>query len=332
MTILSVLFGIGVGAFRKLARPDRMAISQIKEALRSARLFARSEGAPASVSVQPAENAVAAFGLRTVGNWHFEDDTGTGWPFDAVYDPGSLDPDGALGSALRLDSGTPLALPSPPPSFDSPYGFGIDVYVRPLDAPRPMTLLERAGMWSMGLDAEGSLVVSLQLVGPDGPQQVRHVASGASPPPDVFSRVTVQFDGRTLSIALDGARVGEDLAFDEPRRLVLNHGVSISTGRSPEAYRGALDELRLLSVVATDQALLPPEVQLLGGAQLLRIDAAGHLDPAWHRTPMTITLEHGDPPRRSVVEVGLLGTVRSRDLGESPPAAPVAAGDAEAGR
>jgi hypothetical protein len=168
------------------------------------------------------------------------------------------------------------------------------------------------------------------LRGPEGPQQVRHLVEGALLPADVFTQLTVLFDGATLSVSLDGVRVGDDLGFPEPRLLVLNQGISIGTGEPPSAFRGTLDELRVLSVVTTQQALLPPEVQLVGAPVLLRIDASGHLDPAWHRTPMTITIEHDDPPRRSAVEVGLLGTVRSFELGLVDDLEQVAA-DAEQG-
>lgn len=313
MTILSVLFGIGIGAFRKLARPEQLATARIKEALRAAVLFAKSEGAPATVSVLPEENAVAAFGLRSVGNWHFEDDAGTGWPLAAVHDPDSLVWDGALGQALRLGSGSPLSLPNPPPSFDSPYGFGLDVFVRPRASPRPLTVLERAGLWRLALDGSDNLQVTLQLLGESGPEEIRHDVPGGRLPSTRFSRVTVVFDGRALTVSVDGARLGQDLLFPTARRLAQNPGVAITSGRAPNGFQGDLDELRLLSVVGTDRADLPQEVELLGAARLLRFDGSGHLDPAWHRTPVQVRFRYGEPLQEASVEVGLLGTVSSQE-------------------
>jgi hypothetical protein len=320
MMILAVLFGIGLGAFKRLARPDRMALSAITEAVRSASLFARGEGAPATVTLLPERNEITSHGLRSVGTWHFEDDLGTGWPLSAVHDPGSLVRDGVIGSALQLGGGSPLSLPTPPPSFDSPHGFGVDVYLRPRVSPRPLVLLERAGLWSLRLVDAETLEATVQIRVEDRVEELRHTITGATFPPDVFTRLTVLFDGRTLSIRVNGARAGEDLLLGHTRLLALNPRVALTSGQPPEAFQGELDELRVLSVVAGTPALLPDEVTLEGVERTLRLDARGRLDPAFHRTPVTIAITHDDPPRRSGVEVGLLGNVVTRErLSEDAP-------------
>jgi len=319
MTILAVLFGIGVGAFKRLARPDRLALSRITEAVRGAALFARGEGAPASVTLLPEQNAIASYGLRSVGNWQFEDDAGTGWPLPAVYDPASLVRDGVIGSALRLEGGSLLTLPSPPPAFDSPHGFGVDVYLRPADEPRPMTILERRGLWSLSLSGADTLVVTLQLRVQDRVEQLKHELSGVSLPPDAFTRVTVLYDSRSLSVRVDGVRLGEDLLLGQPLLLASNPRVALTTGTPPTSYSGDLDALRLLSVVAGEPSLLPDEVVLQGVERTLRLDQRGRLDPAFHRTPELITIAFGEPLRLSGVELGLLGTVVTREDLEARP-------------
>jgi len=44
---------------------------------------------------------------------------------------------------------------------------------------------------------------------------------------------------------------------------------------------------------------------------VLHLDPGGRLDPAWHAAPVTISFRVGEPPVRTVIEYGLLGSVRS---------------------
>ena len=139
VTILSILFGIGLGAFRKLARPDREATAHIKQALRDGHLFARRAGTPAHIVVRPSSGEVFATGMRIVGNWHFEDEGGTGYPVPARYAPAALVPEGIIGSGLELTgSDASMRIGDLPGSFSGTSGFGVDVYVAPEPGGRPM--------------------------------------------------------------------------------------------------------------------------------------------------------------------------------------------------
>jgi len=337
MAILSALFGIGVGAFRSFSRPERTATSQVKDAMRQARLFARTEGVPASVVVAPERATVQTVGLRTVGNWHFEDLEGSGWPVDASYVTGRLVVSDVLGTALELDGDARLEVPSPPGSFDSPHGFGVDVYLQPVPAVRPMTLLERPGSWKLELDREDVLQVVLyleeledaRLLSVEGEsvedttgdrereplafEEFRHGVPAAALSAETLTRLTIVFDGRTLRVAVDGARVEADTRFEVPRRLITAPRLPLHSGDTPTHFRGRIDELRVASVVKGEPQLLPEEVLLDGVEQVIHVDPLGHLDPAWHRTPVQVGFTYGLPLRRTVVEFGLLGTVRSWD-------------------
>lgn len=329
MGILAVLFGVGVGAFRRLTRPERVALATIAETLRSAALTAASEGAPASVSVTPETGGLQASVLLAVGNWHFEDDAGTGWPMAAVHEPGLLAPGPVLGSFLALGPGQTLSLPSPPASFDSPHGFGVELHLRPVASGAAMTILERPGIWSLRLDEGLALVVTLFLlpdaassaVGASAAEELRVEIPGLVLSPQRLQRLNLSFDGTRLTTALDGLRVGQDLVLPAPRQLVMNPGVALGTGRPPGSFLGDLDELRVASVVARPPSFLPPEIRLLGAPRRIGLDGRGRLDPAFHRTPVVLAIEHGDPPRQSAVEISLLGTVATHDAypaGDAP--------------
>jgi hypothetical protein len=310
MSIIATLLGLGIGVFRNLGTSDRLATGQIQDAMRQARLFALRESAPASVVIDPERGEVYGLGLRAVGNWHFEDERGSGWPVPARHDPDGLVEGGVIGAALAVREGQELAIPEPPTRFDSPYGFGLDVYVKPTGPARPMTVLERPGCWAVRLDADDRLEVSVLLQDGKAPEELRRTTD-VHLPASRFSRLSVVCDGRSLHVAVDDARVGQDTLFDRPRLMMVEPGAPVRSGTGPAAFRGVFDELRLAAVVAGEHEPLPGDITLEDGPRLVRIDRFGHLDPSLHHAPVVVSLLSGDPPRRSSVEFGLLGGVRT---------------------
>jgi prepilin-type N-terminal cleavage/methylation domain-containing protein len=314
MAIVGVLLGFGVGAFNRLAAVDRVAAGQIRDALRTARTLAVAESAPASVVIEPALGEVYGVGLRAAGNWHFEAGQGSGWPLDARLPEGVGVVDGLIGSGIALGEGQQLSFADLPSSFSSPDGFGLDVALRPAAEPRPMRLLEREGAWGLRLDEDDQLEVTVLFDAKPAPEEFRRTLTGVRLPADRWSRVSVLCDGRSLHVAVDGVRVGEDSVFAPPRLMARDPSSVITSGRGEPGlapFRGDLDELRLASVVRGDHETIPPEVLLDGEARVLHSDAGGRLDPAWHAAPVTISFRVGEPPVRTVIEYGLLGSVRS---------------------
>ncbi len=316
MAILGTLMGLGAGAWGKLATADRAAAGQIKDALRTARMLALREGAPARVVVSPSEGRVQSLGLRAAGNWHFEDAQGTGWPVPSRADGADEIAGGVIGHALSLRDGARLELIGLPASFDSPHGFAFEVHLAPEQGPRPMVLLERAGVFRVRLDEDGWLEVALQLVAGEKVEEFRRTLEGTTLPAGRWSRLAVVFDGHSLQVALDGRRLGEDTLFAPPRRLAVAPSVPITSGDGEARYVGRLDELSWSAAAAGEQPALPGEILLEGEARLLHFDAFGHLDPARHREPVRVSFLYGEPPVRTVIELGLLGTVR--DWKETP--------------
>lgn len=311
LMILGVLLGFGVGIYGNLATPDRLASDRIRDALRAARLLAARESAPAAVIVEPERGEVYAMGLRSAGNWHFEDDAGTGWPVPARHDPGALVTPGVFGAALRLSGEGELAVLDLPPAADSRAGFGVEAFLDPLPEPRPMTLIERPGLWALRLDDEDQLEVSVWLDAKPAPEELRRTVPEARLPAGRFSRLAVIFDGRTLQVAVDGRRCGEDTRFPGERRMAPARGAPLRSGEGLQRFRGRIDELHLLSVAVERHEPLPPDVRLAGKPRVLRLDAFGRLDPAFHGGPELVSFAWGDPARTTHVELGLLGAVRT---------------------
>ena len=322
MAIIATLLGLGFGAFRQMDGADRRAVSQVKEALRAARLFAQNQSAPASVIVDAERNAVWGLGLAGAGNWHFEDPEGTGWPVPATHDAESVADDGVLGRCLMLDDRLPgeqvLLLSELPSSFDSPDGFGVELFVDPAGDPRPMTILERPDSWGFGFDGRGEFEVVLQLVGLESegeqagePAEFRQSLPGVELPRGRWSRLAVVFDGRRLFVSVDGRRAVEDTLFGTARTIVTVPRMAIGSGSGPTRFRGRLDELKVSSVLVGDHEPLPVEVTLQGPSRAVQLDATGHLDPAFHAGPEQVRIRWGDPATVEVVEFGLLGTLRA---------------------
>lgn len=315
ITLLGALLGLGVGAWGSLASPDSLAAGRIRDALRAAHLLAQREGLPASVVVDAEGGAVWALGLRAAGNWHFEDDAGSGWPVPASHPAATLRPDGVLGSALVLGEDAALVVPELPPAAGGPEGFGVEVFLAPQAEPRPMTLLERPGAWELRLDEDGVLQVSVWLAARPAPEELRRAVPEARLPPGRWSRLAVLYDGRSLHVEVDGRRCGEDTRLPAARPMASGGGV-LRAGEGLLRFRGSLDELRLFTVAAEEAAALPAGTRLLGASRVLHLDAAGRLDPAFHGGPEAVGFEWGEPARRTFVELGLLGAVR--DWTEGP--------------
>lgn len=314
MGVLAVLMGIGVGAVARLDTDERQALAQIKDAVQRARTFALSESAPARVVVDPQGAVVYGLGARRVGNWHFEAGLGAGWPVEATLVDAAPVREGVLGSAVTLGPGATLSIP-PRSAFASPDGFALEAWLRPDEGVLPMTILEKHGSWRLGLDRDGVLEIELLLRSEGGePELHRATYAGAALSAERWTRLSVAFDGYALVVAQDGYALGADTLFRPARRLEHVAGAPITSGdEEATRYRGAIDELRLASVVRGDHEPLPGGVVLEGEPQLVHVDARGHLDALHHRAPVRVSFTSGDPARRTLIEVGLLGHVRTWD-------------------
>src|SRR5262249_4990030 len=104
---------------------------------------------------------------------------------------------------------------------------------------------------------------------------------------------------------------GEDTLLPAERRMSPTSRPPIRTGEGLTAFRGSLDELRLFTVSAEEHEPLTGDVRLLGAARVLHLDDFGRLDAAFHPGPEVVSFEAGEPPVRTNVELGTMGSVRT---------------------
>jgi len=314
LTLVSVLMGIGVGAFRKVNLGRRLAVAQVKDALRSARLFAVEQSSVARVDIDPTENVIQSSGYQSTGNWHFEDAQSIGWPSVATPRGGAtLIEDGAIGNAMLLpaDDDGSLDLGSSP-SFDSDQGLLVEAFVR-VDADfEGGVLISKGHAFRVTLTADRTIVASVRVrpgkVIEGDKNGLLHLDTTDAIWPERWSRVTLLYDGFSFRLSIDG-RERARLANEEFLSLHPDPESPIMIGGVSPIFVGRVDEVRLASVVTVEAPPLPEGVSFAAQGTVW-FDGRGRLDPNHHQKPVVISLVYDENRRTREIEVGLLGEIR----------------------
>jgi prepilin-type N-terminal cleavage/methylation domain-containing protein len=312
LTLISVLMGIGVGMFRKLNLGKALAVAQVKDALRAARLFAIEQSAPSRVEIDLEARRLISTGFVAVGNWHFEDELSRGWPTLADVTGAELIADGAIGRGLRFtpDSRGFVSL-GRSPSFDADQGVVLEVAVR-VDEHQDVDLLAKGIAYGIAMTGDGGLVMRVRarergLLG-EGDGEVRTLAAAQCVPLDVFARLAGAYDGRVMSLAVDGREVARK-EFEESLPIYSDEPAELLAGSSKPRFHGDLDEVRIGSSVTAEADALPEGVRF-ENAVAVHFAPGGRLDSSRHAGPVAIGLVYDAERMRREVVIGLLGEVR----------------------
>ncbi len=318
LSVMGILLGIGVGAFRRSIPRREIARNQLLDALRRARLFAVAEQSPATVHlVEPLEQGdwprITTVGEILVGNWHLEGDDSTGFPGPWVADNGQVLERGLLGKAVHLSGELPSRIDLfTYSSFDSVHGFAAEMFVQ-LDDLRERLLLSkgRSFQWSVSDEGFLKLRVTVKMPSKEDPARLEEAfqelrTESAVAPAGRWTKVKAVFDGMSLSMSCDDAAVAE-LYLPAAGSLVIDPQADLVIGGLKHAFGGAVDEVRYgVFVAETSEALVG--MRLAGTLSMVRFAAGGGLDPLFHSGPANLGLEteEGAP---LWVSVGLLGDV-----------------------
>lgn len=314
LALFSILMGIGVGAFRKINLGRQLAVAQVKDALRAARLFAIEQSAHARVDVDPQENRIFATGFTAVGNWHFEELNGKGWPTDADARDGAavLIPDGAIGSAFFFPEGeagwVPLGRTA---AFDAERGVRIEAFVR-VDRAAEVTVVRKGRAYLLGLTEDLGVVGSVRTrergeAGKGDGEEVRAEAPHCVVP-DRWTRIAMSFDGRQLRIEVDG-RERAVRTLEERAQLWPDPDSDLVVGSTQPAFVGAIDEVKLAVATTNEAPPLPNGVRFKAAASI-DFTGDGRLDPAVHSAPVPIELLYEEDKRSRKITVSLSGEVQ----------------------
>ena len=313
LTLFSVLMGIGVGAFRKISLGRTLAVSQVKDALRAARLFAIEQSSVARVEIDAEANTIQAVGFVSTGNWHFEDDVSRGWPTNAtLMGDARIVEHGAIGRGLQLgeDAVTQADL-GQSTSFDSDRGLQVELFVK-LNEDSTGSLIRKGNAFRLTLSDTRTLEGQIQikegeLQGPaeDGKLSL---ATEVQVPWGRWVRVGMSYDGNSFRLLIDGR---ERAVVRNPEQLFAwpDPAASLMIGSANPQLVCGVDELRLASIVVREAPPLPDGVRL-AAAGTIHFDARGRLDPGHHSKPVTVNLIYGEETRQREIVVGLLGEIR----------------------
>ena len=291
LALISVLLGIGAGAFRKINLGRSLAVSQVKDSLRSARLFAIEQSAAARVDLDLDENRLLASGMIGVGNWHFEDERG--WPTPVELRGGAtLVEHGAVGRAFFVpadDIGSANLGRSP--SFNGTQGFFVEAFVQVapgIEAP----FLKKGQAFELSVTSDLGIAARVRcrekgLLGAGDAEMLTLVQSGCLLS-DRWTRVGVSFDGTQIQLFIDG-RLRATQRAEEPLPHWPDPDGDLVVGSSSPAFLGGVDEVRL-AVVSVSRSEPLPEGVTFAGPVTVHFDGRGRLDPTRHAEPATVTL------------------------------------------
>jgi len=320
LLILSMIMGIGVGAFSKVGSGPDMALGRIKDVVRASKFHSVREKAPSAVRVDSENNTVSGLGWKRVGVWHFEDSIGgqsIGFPHETVVGSYPVHKDGVIGNCLDLTViqgrkvRSDVYIPSAP-SLDSVNGVTLEFFVFLKNIGR-RTLLSKGAAYSIMITEDGCLGAKLRLVTEDDEPEAKGVVMKLEtlkykPPLNRWVRLGLQFDGYAMIVSADGIeRVRE--SFKKRKRLVLHNNEPVMIGSKEFNFDGRLDELRISAAVLGDESPFHDYIRIEGKPFTIHFDSKGCLDKDYHTQPLTIQFIHGESKSYKVT-VGLMGEVR----------------------
>jgi prepilin-type N-terminal cleavage/methylation domain-containing protein len=319
LVILSMLLGLGVGAFSKVGAGPTMAMDRIREVVRTARFHAMRERAPSAVLVDGDRDRITGLGWKSVGCWHFEDvgegGHSTGFPEDALLGGVELHGRGVIGRCLDIDTDPGMraqaTIPTAP-SLESTNGLALEFYLF-LKSHCVCTLVAKGKAFRVGVNEEGRLEGALQLAVP-GVETGKAVVLDSGDytvPLGRWIKVNLQFNGYAFYLAAGGILRNQEI-FKERRRLITHDRAAIEIGAAAAVGGGArfrLDELSLAAAVLGEESPFHDSIDIDGGSATIHFDARGYLDRNFHTRPVKLAFIHAGKNRYELT-IGQMGEMR----------------------
>jgi prepilin-type N-terminal cleavage/methylation domain-containing protein len=163
------------------------------------------------------------------------------------------------------------------------------------DEDLPLFTIARKGRsYELLLNADYSIEVAFTGLDEEG-EECSFVARSRSSllRSEVWARVAVVFDGRSLELKVDGLERGL-YSVDEdterlPRRLLRSSApLTLSDPDPRRSFYGVLDEFRLAGIVRGETVKIPPSIFMVPDDTTVVFDALGQLDPLRHSAGLTL--------------------------------------------
>ncbi|MEW6743690.1 MAG: LamG-like jellyroll fold domain-containing protein [Planctomycetota bacterium] len=321
MALMAILLGIGLGAMNRPLPEPQVASARIREAVRRARNFALAERSLAFVVFdpgaarppEPGAAKVSPGGVRTVGLWHFEDDSLGGLPAQALAHQAEVQPDGAIGRGLYLRGEQPSFVDLGSfPGFDAVEGVRLELFVRP-DDDGARTLFRKGEAYGLRELQGGRLEATVLLrttddVTKDPGRRLVLETDDQVLRPGRLSQVVVTYDGWHFEIRVDGL-VRASFVQGARTRMLPRPLDSLIGGDPERPFGGLVDEVRVGIYVIEEADPLPRTIVGAFPRTVVTFGPDGQLDRRVHDCPVEIAYEWGNPPNRRVLRLTLSGEV-----------------------
>jgi prepilin-type N-terminal cleavage/methylation domain-containing protein len=158
------------------------------------------------------------------------------------------------------------------------------------------TVIRKGKAFEISITADNSVEVVLS--GPNKDGDI--VTFAARTKPDVireekWARIGLAFDGEDVTLFINGMDRELGVLSEEnavlPQRLIMSKGtLRISDNNPRRAFYGVIDEVRISGLILGDKVKVPASITLVPGAEKIRFDAFGQLDPTLHSEAVSIQL------------------------------------------
>ena len=310
--ILAVVLGSGLGAFAVLEAGPEQARSSVKSVVRRAASAAVERGDGARVRIDRKSGRLWTESFFAVGTWHFEGDLRGAFGLRGEARDASFDPDGWVGSAVLFE-GRPNSTVGIPvrqdPGFDPRLGFAVDCAVR-REGEAGGRVLDLGGVIAIELGGAGDVRGRFTPANDASEGRSRGGAVTVQSPPGLvppgrWTRLGLRFDGRRLSLSIEGVVV--EVLEVEGTVAALEGPLVLSDPKRP--FTGAVDRLVVRVLVRSEEVELPDGVRFAeDGPEEIVFDAGGRLDRMLHQGSVTIPLLDREGDKHPII-VGVHGTV-----------------------
>lgn len=316
MFLLALVLGAGVGTFSALDLGKGQAAGLVRNVLRSAQNTAIASSAPARVRLELATGTIRGESLVTVGTYHFEGRSLTGYGPAGAAEPEDFDPRGFVGACfrpagrLKAEAEIPLTRD---PAFDFTLGFALEcaLYRESEGGGRVLSIgPPEAPTLALELGKNGALRARMKtrLGAADSDRPGGSVILQSEPglvPLARWVTVRVRYDRARFELLLDGAVVASQA--EESFVWKVDAPLVLSDRALP--FPGRIDSLVLAAMIAGEPSVLPDSVHFTADSPaVVQFAPGGGLDRSKHFDPPRIGLEFEDGSRETVL-VGLYGTV-----------------------
>ena len=317
IAIISTLMGIGVAGYLAMGRSmsTEARLSEIEDALRSARNFAVVSGSTARVDIDTQARTLTPVGFKVIGLWHLESDEGA-YERDLLIEKAEHTK-GKIGDGVMFNGKGSYAYCDEPGELHRQSGVYLEAWLFPMLSGVDQYIFRKPKDFDLKLTRYGALE-----------------GGGKSTRIEVTDYFLPLYRWAKVALLIDQDRM--QVFVDDILRAELDEGLELPKAEEPfqisdpgEPFGGIVDEVRFLGLRRGRPVTLPPDYKLVCGSRAIYFDTNGRLHSSHHGGEVTVGLDDGKKARTLIV--GRTGLIRKRTIAESPappppPPAPPKAG------